>query len=140
MRRVAAAGGEREGEGGSALEKYTSNLNRMAQDGRIDWARASLGARFVLDGSVRKAGDRVRVTVQLIDAAADVHVWAERYDRELADIFAVQDEITDAIVAAIEPQLYAAENFRAQQKPPGSLDAAQRSSLKRARAKLGIAS
>ena len=51
------------------------------------------------------------------------HLWAERYDRDLADVFAVQDEITDAIVAAIEPQLYAAENFRAQRKPPDNLDA-----------------
>ena len=59
----------------------------------------------------------------MIDAATGNHVWAERYDRELADIFAVQDEITERIVAAIEPQLYAAENFRAQRKPPDNIDA-----------------
>src|SRR5262249_56505997 len=54
---------------------------------------------------------------------AGSHIWAERYDRDLADVFAVQDEITEAIVAAIEPQLYAAENFRAQRKAPENLDA-----------------
>ena len=82
-----------------------------------------LGVRYVLEGSVRRSGDRVRISAQLNDVSTGGHLWAERYDRELADIFAVQDEITEAIVAAIEPQLYAAENFRAQQKPPGSLDA-----------------
>jgi TolB-like protein len=82
-----------------------------------------LGVRYVLEGSVRKGGDRVRITAQLNDVATGSNIWAERYDRELADVFAVQDEITEAIVAAIEPQLYAAENFRAQRKPPNSLDA-----------------
>jgi TolB-like protein/cytochrome c-type biogenesis protein CcmH/NrfG len=84
---------------------------------------AELGVGYVLEGSVRKGGDRVRITAQLNDAATGSHVWAERYDRGLADVFAVQDEITESIVAAIEPQLYAAENFRAQRKPPDSLDA-----------------
>jgi TolB-like protein/cytochrome c-type biogenesis protein CcmH/NrfG len=82
-----------------------------------------LGVRYVLEGSVRKGGDRVRITAQLNDVATGSHIWAERYDRNLADVFAVQDEITEAIVAAIEPQLYAAENFRARRKPPDSLDA-----------------
>ncbi|QPF91374.1 winged helix-turn-helix domain-containing tetratricopeptide repeat protein [Bradyrhizobium commune] len=82
-----------------------------------------LGVRYVLEGSVRRSGDRLRISAQLNDTSTGGHLWAERYDRELADIFAVQDEITEAIVAAIEPQLYAAESFRAQQKPPGSLDA-----------------
>ena len=77
----------------------------------------------MLEGSVRKGGDRVRITAQLNDVATGSHLWAERYDRDLADVFAVQDEITEAIVAAIEPQLYAAENFRAQRKPPDSMDA-----------------
>src|SRR5262249_59176919 len=72
---------------------------------------AELGVRYVLEGSVRKAGERVRITAQLNDVATGSHIWAERYDRNLADVFAVQDEITEAIVAAIEPQLYAAENF-----------------------------
>jgi TolB-like protein/Tfp pilus assembly protein PilF len=82
-----------------------------------------LGVRYVLEGSVRKEGDRVRITAQLNDVATGSHLWAERYDRNLADVFAVQDEITEAIVAAIEPQLYAAENFRAQRKAPDSMDA-----------------
>jgi TolB-like protein/Tfp pilus assembly protein PilF len=82
-----------------------------------------LGVGYVVEGSVRKSGDRVRITAQLIDAATGSHLWAERYDRGLADVFAVQDEITEAIVAAIEPQIYAAENFHAQRKPPDSLDA-----------------
>ena len=71
-----------------------------------------LGVGYVVEGSVRKGGDRVRITAQLNDVATGSHIWAERYDRNLADVFAVQDEITEAIVAAIEPQLYAAENFR----------------------------
>jgi len=82
-----------------------------------------LGVGYVVEGSVRKSGDRVRITAQLNNVATGSHIWAEHYDRELADVFAVQDEITEAIVAAIEPQLYAAENFRAQRKPPDSLDA-----------------
>jgi TolB-like protein len=82
-----------------------------------------LGVRYVVEGSVRKERDRVRITAQLNDVFTGRHIWAERYDRKLADVFAVQDEITEAIVAAIEPQLYAAENFRAQRKPPDSMDA-----------------
>jgi len=82
-----------------------------------------LGVRYLLEGSVRKSGDRVRITAQLNDVATGSHIWAERYDRDLADVFAVQDQITEAIVAAIEPQIYAAENFRARSKPPNSLDA-----------------
>ena len=82
-----------------------------------------LGVRYVLEGSVRKSGERVRITAQLIDVVTGGHLWAERYDRGLSDVFAVQDEITEAIVAAIEPQLYAAENFHAQRKAPDSMDA-----------------
>jgi TolB-like protein len=82
-----------------------------------------LGVGYVVEGSVRKGGDRIRITVQLNDVSTGSHIWAERYDRSLADVFAVQDEITEAIVAAIEPQLYAAENFRAKRKAPDSMDA-----------------
>src|SRR5277367_4959973 len=82
-----------------------------------------LGVRYVVEGSVRRGGDRVRITVQLNDVNTGSHIWAERYDRDLADVFAVQDEITEAIVAAIEPKLYAAESFRAQRKAPENLDA-----------------
>jgi adenylate cyclase len=82
-----------------------------------------LGARYILEGSVRKAGDRVRITGQLIDAETQTHIWAERYDRKLDDIFTVQDEITDAIVMALEPAVGRAERTRASLKPPASLDA-----------------
>jgi adenylate cyclase len=82
-----------------------------------------LGVRYVLEGSVRKAGNRVRVTAQLIDATTGNHIWAERYDRELDDIFALQDEITETIVISIEPQLGAIERERARRKPPENLDA-----------------
>jgi len=72
-------------------------------------AGRELRARYVLEGSVRKAGNRVRITAQLLDSTTGHHVWAEHYDRELADTFAVQDDITEQVVAAIEPRLYAAE-------------------------------
>ena len=82
-----------------------------------------LGVRYVLEGSVRKGGERVRISAQLIDATTGAHVWAERYDRTLEDIFAVQDEITDTIAAAIEPELGEVERQRSRRKPPDSLDA-----------------
>lgn len=82
-----------------------------------------LGVRYVLEGSVRKIGNRVRITAQLIEAATGAHQWAEHYDRELLDIFAVQDEITQRVAAAIEPRLLAAEGVRAQSRTSQSLDA-----------------
>ena len=82
-----------------------------------------LGVRYLVEGSVRRAGNRVRITAQLIDAANDKHLWAERYDRELEDIFAVQDEVTQAIVTAIEPELTSAERERAHRKPTDNMDA-----------------
>jgi TolB-like protein len=82
-----------------------------------------LGVRYVLEGSVRKAGNRLRITAQLVEAETGNHIWAVRYDREIADIFMVQDQITERVVGAIEPELYAAEHFRGQRKPPESLDA-----------------
>ena len=84
---------------------------------------ADLGADYVLEGSVRKAGGRVRITAQLNDVSTGSHLWAERYDRRVEDVFAVQDEITEAIVASIEPQLYAAEDFHAQRKLPHDMGA-----------------
>jgi adenylate cyclase len=90
------------------------DVKQVAQD---------LGVRYVLEGSVRKAGTRMRVTTQLIDATAGTHIWAERYDRELEDIFAIQDEVTEAIVAAIAPEIGDVERERAQRKPPDNLDA-----------------
>ena len=82
-----------------------------------------LGVRYVLEGSVRKAGNRIRVTAQLIEAETGNHLWAERYDRDLADIFAVQDEITQALTTALTPAIADAELRRAIRKPPESLDA-----------------
>ena len=82
-----------------------------------------LGVRYVVEGSVRRAGNRVRITAQLIDAVDNTHLWAQRYDRDLADIFAVQDEVTHAIVTTIEPRLADTERQRARRKPPESLGA-----------------
>jgi adenylate cyclase len=82
-----------------------------------------LGVRYVLEGSVRKASNRIRITAQLIDAETSAHIWADRYDRALDDIFAVQDEITLSTVAAIEPSLRQAEIERARRKRPENLDA-----------------
>jgi len=82
-----------------------------------------LGVRYVVEGSVRKGGERVRITAQLIDTATGNHIWAERYDRELSDIFALQDEITETLVAALQTELGEFERERAHRKPPESLDA-----------------
>jgi len=82
-----------------------------------------LGVRYVLEGSIRKSSDRVRISAQLIDATTGRHVWAEHYDREIEDIFELQDEMTQTIVAAVEPELGAFERERALRKPPQSLDA-----------------
>jgi TolB-like protein len=82
-----------------------------------------LGVRYVLQGSVRKAADRVRIAAQLIDTATGAHVWAERYDRKFDDIFALQDEIALSVVGAIEPSLRRAEIERVSRKRPDSLDA-----------------
>ncbi len=81
------------------------------------------GVDYVLEGSVRKARDRVRVTVQLIDAETDRHVWAERYDRDLEDIFAIQDEMTRAIVATLPGRVEAATHDRAKRKPTDNMAA-----------------
>jgi len=82
-----------------------------------------LGAQYVIEGSVRRAGDRVRMTVQLIDAERDSHIWADRYDRDVGDIFALQDEFTETVVGAIEPELGEAQILRANQKPTENLSA-----------------
>jgi adenylate cyclase len=92
---------------------YKGHAVEVRQVGR------ELGVRYVLEGSLRRAGNRIRVTAQLVEAETGNHVWAERYDRSLADIFAVQDEITEAVTIAIAQ----AEQQRAMRKPPGSLDA-----------------
>jgi adenylate cyclase len=82
-----------------------------------------LGVRYVLEGSIRRTANRVRVTAQLIDATTGSHVWAERYDRVIDDIFAVQEEVTRAIVAAIAPEINATERARSARRAPESLGA-----------------
>jgi TolB-like protein/class 3 adenylate cyclase/Tfp pilus assembly protein PilF len=82
-----------------------------------------LGVRYILEGSIRKIGNRVRITAQLINATTGAHLWAERYDRELTDIFALQDEITQSVTAAIEPKLVEAEGVHFQGRSPEDLDA-----------------
>jgi TolB-like protein len=82
-----------------------------------------LGVRYILEGSIRKIGNRVRITAQLINATTGAHLWAERYDRELNDIFALQDEITQSVTAAIEPKLVEAEGMHLHGRSPGDLDA-----------------
>jgi len=82
-----------------------------------------LGVRYVLEGSVRKSGNRLRITAQLIDAAAGAHLWAERFDGALEDIFDLQDQLTSRVVGAVAPQLELAEIERARRKPTESLDA-----------------
>jgi adenylate cyclase len=89
----------------------------------VDVKRAAreLGVRYVLEGSVRKGGNRVRITAQLIDATTGNHIWADRYDGDLIDIFALQDEITRKVVAAIEPKLLEAEGIRSQSRSADDL-------------------
>jgi hypothetical protein len=87
---------------------------------QVGW---ELGVRYVLEGSVRKAGNRVRVTGQLIDATAGAHLWTDRFDSSLADIFDLHDELATSVVGAIAPQLERAEIQRAKHKPTEKLDA-----------------
>jgi adenylate cyclase len=96
---------------------YKSRAVDIRQVGR------ELGVRYVLEGSLRKAGNRIRVTAQLVEANTGKHVWAERYDRDLADIFVLQDDITEAVTIAVAPAIAHAEQQRTVRKPPGSLDA-----------------
>ncbi len=97
-----------------ALKGIAGSVAQVAKD---------LAVRYVLEGSVRKAGTRVRITAQLIDATTDRHVWADRYDRDLDDIFAVQDEITRNIIGSIAPGILTAEIQRAQRKDATQLNA-----------------
>jgi adenylate cyclase len=90
---------------------------------KVQEVAREFGVEYVLEGSVRKAGSRIRVTVQLIDAETDRHIWAERYDRELEDIFAIQDEMTRAIVATLPGRVEAATHDRAKRKPTDNMAA-----------------
>jgi adenylate cyclase len=101
------------------------NSSFVYRGGAVDVKTVSreLGVHYVVEGSVRKAGPRVRVSVQLVDATTGLHLWAERYDRELSDVFALQDEITDTIIASLAPALSRAEIGRARRSAPEQLDA-----------------
>src|SRR6202030_4140570 len=96
---------------------YTGNSTDLRQVGR------ELGVRYVLEGSVRKAGNRVRITGQLIDTTNGAHIWADRIDGTLDDIFELQDQVASSVAGAIEPQLRLAEIERASRKPTENLGA-----------------
>jgi len=100
-----------------------SSFSYKGQAPDIRRVSAELGARYVLEGSVRKAGNRVRISAQLIDGATGNHLWAERYDRQFDDIFDVQDDITATVVGALQPELSRAERERARTKRAQDLDA-----------------
>ena len=89
---------------------YKGKAVKVQQVGR------DLGVRYVLEGSVRKAGERIRITAQLIDSGTGHHLWAERYDRDLKDIFALQDEITEQILTSMEVNLTTGEQARLRRK------------------------
>jgi adenylate cyclase len=101
----------------------TSTFVYKGQSANLREVAQKLGARYLVEGSVRKAGDRLRVTVQLIDTASDSHVWAERYDRKLDDVFAIQDEITSAIVATLPGRLEAAQHDQLTRTKPSNMAA-----------------
>ncbi len=100
-----------------------SSFSYKGQSVRTQTIAQELGARYVLEGSVRKAGNRLRITAQLIDAVSGHHVWAEKFDRQIEDVFDVQDEITTRIAATIIPELELFENRRSAIKPTEDLSA-----------------
>ena len=101
------------------------NSSFVYKDRNVDIQQVAreLGVRYVLEGSVRKAGNRVRITGQLIEAATSAHLWADRFDGALEDVFELQDRVTESVVSALQPTLRQAEIERARRKPPASLDA-----------------
>ena len=109
----------------TAIEVVARNSTFVYRDQAVDVGEVGrkLGARYLLEGSLRKAGNRIRLTAQLIDVQSGKHVWAERYDRELDDIFALQDELVHAIVSALAGRLSDADVKRSLMKPPDSLAA-----------------
>jgi adenylate cyclase len=100
-----------------------STFTYKGHPAKVQQIASELGASYVIEGSVRKAGSQVRITVQLIDAATGHHVWAERYDRRIDDIFEVQDEITERIACTVAPELERAERQHATAKPPSDFKA-----------------
>jgi TolB-like protein len=101
----------------------TSSFTYKGKAVDIKQVGRELGVRYVLEGSVRKSGNRVRITGQLVDSATGNHIWADRYDSTLEDIFDLQDRVTSSVIGAISPQLERAEIERAQRKPTESLQA-----------------
>lgn len=101
------------------------NSSFQYRDRPVDIKRVGreLGVRYVVEGSVRQAGGRIRVTAQLLDAATGGHLWAERYDRDLPEIFAVQDEVVQTIVGTVVGRVQAVGLELAKRKPPSSLAA-----------------
>jgi adenylate cyclase len=100
-----------------------STFKYKGQPIHVQKVASELGVHYVVEGSVRKAGNRIRLTVQLIDAETDTHIWAERYDRELADIFAIQDELTSTIVSILPGRVEAASGERAARKTTDNMAA-----------------
>ncbi|SLN30963.1 adenylate/guanylate cyclase domain-containing protein [Oceanibacterium hippocampi] len=115
----------------TSLSKYRSffviarntSFTFKGQSTDVKAAAAQLGVRYILEGSVRKSGERVRITAQLIEGESGNHIWADRFDRQLRDIFDVQDEITETIVGKIGPEIGSFERKLAARQRPGSLDA-----------------
>lgn len=115
----------------TALSKYrwffvtarNSTFSYKGETPSVRQVAAELGVRYVMEGSARRAGERVRINCQLIDAHSGIQLWAERYDRELADILTVQDEITSSIVGAVAPEIGNAEEMRARRAPIEDMDA-----------------
>ena len=89
----------------------------------VQMVAQDLGVRYVLEGSIRKAGNRVRISAQLVEGDTGNHLWAQRFDRELEDIFAVQDEITETVAGTVQSEVNLTEQRRVKAKPPESLDA-----------------
>src|SRR5262249_61154220 len=100
-----------------------SSFSYKSKSPNIQQVGKELGVRYVLEGSIRKSSNRIRVTGQLIDTLTGNHIWAERYDRVLEDVFAVQEEVTQAIVAAIAPQVEETEHSIAARRRPRKLKA-----------------
>jgi TolB-like protein/tetratricopeptide (TPR) repeat protein len=106
----------------SVIARQSAFVYKNRQFDIRDAARA-LGARYLIEGSVRRAGDRVRVTAQLIEGASGEHIWAEKLDGRMDDVFDFQDRVTSGVIGLIEPRIRKAEIERARRKPPQSLDA-----------------
>jgi adenylate cyclase len=100
-----------------------SSFTYRGKVARITEVARELGVRYILEGSVRRAGSRIRISAQLIDAASGKHLWAQRYDRDLTDLFAIQDEVTQSIVAVLPERVQAAAFDQASRKSSNSLDA-----------------